>query len=96
VPGQVIQLFANGLGPVNNQPADGYPAPLNANQTTTQPCTVTIGGQPATVEFCGRAPGEVIYQVNAVVPTGLGAGNQPIAISVGGQTSPSGVMIPVQ
>ncbi|HLI83960.1 MAG TPA: hypothetical protein VKV17_08580 [Bryobacteraceae bacterium] len=96
MPGQVIQLFANGLGPVNNQPADGYPAPLNANQTTTQPCTVTIGGQPATVEFCGRAPGEVIYQVNAVVPTGLGAGNQPIAISVGGQTSPSGVMIPVQ
>jgi minor extracellular serine protease Vpr len=96
VPGQIIQLYANGLGPVYNQPADGYPAPLNANQTTTQPCSVSIGGQPATVQFCGLAPGEVIYQVNVVVPMGLSSGNQPITVSVGGQTSPSGVMIPVE
>jgi uncharacterized protein (TIGR03437 family) len=81
---------------VNNQPADGYPAPLNPNQTTTQTCTVSIGGQPATVEFCGLAPGEVIYQVNVQVPMGVSSGNQPITVSVGGQTSPSGVMIPVQ
>jgi uncharacterized protein (TIGR03437 family) len=95
VRGQVIQLFANGLGPVNNQPPDGAGAPGN-NSTTTQPCTVSIGGQQVTPAFCGLAPGFAIYQVNVQVPTGISAGSQPITISIGGQTSPSGVVIPVQ
>jgi uncharacterized protein (TIGR03437 family) len=83
------------LGPVNSQPADGVPAP-GASSTTTQTCTVSIGGQPATVEYCGMAPGEIIYQVNAQVPTGLSSGNQSVTVSIGGQTSPTSVMIPVQ
>jgi len=95
VRGQVIQLFANGLGPVNNPPADGAGA-SGANSTTTQPCSVSIGGQQVTPSFCGLAPGFAIYQVNAQVPAGIGTGNQPITITVGGQTSPSGVVIPVQ
>jgi len=92
---QFISLFANGLGPVNNTPADGAPA-IGTSSTTTTPCTVSIGGQPATVQFCGLAPGFVVYQVNVQVPAGIGTGNQPITISIGGQTSPTGVVIPVQ
>jgi uncharacterized protein (TIGR03437 family) len=95
VRGQYIQLFANGLGPVNNPPADGAPAP-GATSTTTTPCSVSIGGQQVTPAFCGLAPGFTVYQVNVQVPANLSAGNQPITITVGAQTSPSGVMIPVQ
>jgi minor extracellular serine protease Vpr len=103
VPGQYVQLYANGLGPVNSPPADGAPIPLSSTAqytqaaSTTTPCTVSIGSQQAQVAFCGIAPftpGE--YQVNVQVPTNLSAGNQPITISVGGATSPSGFVIPVQ
>jgi minor extracellular serine protease Vpr len=94
VRGNFIALYANGLGPVTNAPADGF-AP-SANTTTTQPCTVTIGGQQVTPGFCGMPQGLAVYQVNIQVPTGIGTGNQPITITVGGKTSPSGIMIPVQ
>ncbi|MBV9504460.1 MAG: S8 family serine peptidase [Acidobacteriia bacterium] len=95
VRGQVIQLFANGLGPVNNQPADGFPA-SGSNSTTTTACTVNIGGQSVSAQFCGLAPGLAIYQVNVQVPANISPGSQPVTISVGGKTSPSGVVIPVQ
>jgi uncharacterized protein (TIGR03437 family) len=94
VRGNFIALYANGLGPVSNPPADGF-AP-SANTSTTQPCTVTIGGQQVTPGFCGMPQGLAVYQVNIQVPTGISAGNQPVTITVGGKTSPAGVMIPVQ
>ena len=88
--GSTIVLYCNGLGPVSNQPASGQPAPSNPlAQTTSQP-VVTIGGQQAQVSFSGMTPGFVgLYQVNAVVPSGISTGNQPITIAIGGQTSPS-------
>jgi uncharacterized protein (TIGR03437 family) len=93
-PGALVQFYVNGLGPTNNQPASGSPASSNPNnlaQTTTTP-VVTIGGQKATVQFAGLAPGFVgLYQVNAYIPTGLAAGNQPITIQIGGVTSPSSI-----
>jgi len=92
--GSYIQLYANGLGPVNNQPADGV-APA-ASTSTTQPCTVSIGGQPAPVQFCGLPQGLAIYQVNVQVPMSAGTGNQPVTITVAGHTSPSGIVIPLQ
>jgi len=86
--GDVIELFANGLGPVSNQPASGSPAPSNPlAQTTTLP-TVTIGGQPAKVSFSGLAPGfPALYQVNITVPSGVAAGTPAITIAIGGVTS---------
>jgi uncharacterized protein (TIGR03437 family) len=95
--GQFIALYANGLGPVSNPPADG--APAGANSITTTPCVVTIGGQTLSasqVPFCGLAPGLAIYQVNVQVPSGLTPGNQPVTISIGGKTSPASIVIPVQ
>ena len=93
--GRIVQLFANGLGPVNNQPASGDPAPVNPLATTTTTPVVTIGGVDAEVKFSGMTPGNAaLYQVNAVVPeTGLGL--QPVTISIGGAISaPS--LLPVQ
>jgi minor extracellular serine protease Vpr len=102
--GSVVQLFANGLGPVSNQPASGDPAPsLPLAATTTTP-VVTIGGitVPAqNVQFSGMTPGNAaLYQINVVVPEGIVVSNvvpnlQPVTISIGGVTSPA-VFIPVQ
>jgi adhesin/invasin len=46
---------------------------------------ISIGGQPAIVSFSGLAPGFAdLYQVNAVVPSGIGTGSQPVTCSIGG------------
>jgi uncharacterized protein (TIGR03437 family) len=89
--GSTVQLFAHGLGPVNNQPDSGSYA-TDASATTTTKPVVKIGGQPAQVNFSGLAPnypGE--YQINAVVPPGIGTGPQPISITIGGVTSPPSI-----
>jgi minor extracellular serine protease Vpr len=94
--GQVLQLFANGLGQVTNQPASGAPSSgVPLAQTMAQP-TVSIGGQNAPVSFSGLAPGfPGLNQINVTVPAGLAAGTYPITLSIGGVTSPA-VNVPVQ
>jgi len=59
------------------------------------PSTVTakVGTADATVEFAGLvASGE--FQINIVVPN-LPAGEYPVTITVGGQTSQTGVVVPI-
>jgi uncharacterized protein (TIGR03437 family) len=93
-PGALVQFYANGLGPTTNQPASGNPAPSDPNHLaqTTNPPVITIGGQTAQIQFAGLAPGFVgLYQVNAYIPSGLSAGNQPITIAIGGKTSPTSI-----
>ena len=94
--GDIIELYANGLGPVNNQPNSGEAATASPLPTTTSTVTVTIGGQTAQVQYAGLSPGyPVLYQVNVTVPSGLAAGSQPVIVSVGGQNSKSAT-IPIQ
>ena len=86
--GDVIELFGNGLGPVNNQPASGSPAPSSPLATTTTQPTVSIGGQSAPVSFSGLAPGfPALYQINITVPSGVAAGTPSITLTIGGVTS---------
>jgi uncharacterized protein (TIGR03437 family) len=86
--GQTVILYADGLGPVDNQPASGSPALASPLSTTTTPATVTVGGQNATVLFSGLAPGfPALYQINATLPQGLAPGAQPITVTIGGITS---------
>ena len=100
--GDVVELFANGLGPVNNQPPTGGDLPASPAEatTTTQP-TVTVGGQSATVTFSGLdyslsdSPYWFQYGVYIKIPSGLTAGNVPVVLSIGGVTS-SAVSIPVK
>ncbi|HEU0124584.1 MAG TPA: S8 family serine peptidase [Bryobacteraceae bacterium] len=86
--GQVVQLYANGIGPVDNAPASGEPAgaqPLSSCRSTPE---VSIGGRPAPVLFCGLAPGFVgLYQVNVTVPADSPTGIQPLVIRSGGITA---------
>ena len=94
--GQVVQLFANGLGPVSNQPASGEPAPGSPLAQTKTPASVTIGGQSASVLFSGLAPGFAgLYQINAIVPAGINPGIAAITIGISG-TSSKASGIPVQ
>jgi uncharacterized protein (TIGR03437 family) len=84
-----ISIYCTGLGPVTNQPATGAVAPGPPFAETTSPPVVKIGGQPALVQFSGLAPGTVgLYQLNALVPSGLAPGNAvTVSVSIGGSTS---------
>jgi uncharacterized protein (TIGR03437 family) len=86
--GQYVLLYANGLGPVTNQPASGEPASATP-LSQTQPVTVNFGAQTATPYFAGLAPGfPGLYQINVLVPPGVTPGNAvPVTITVGGVTS---------
>ena len=69
-PGDTIQIFCTGLGAVDVAVETGAPGP--SFSTVLLPVTVTIGGIDAAVAFQGLAPGFVgLYQVNAVVPSGV-------------------------
>ena len=86
--GQAIQLYVNGLGPVDNQPASGEPSPAEHLAWTRVPAVVSIGGRPAQVLFSGLAPNLVgLYQINVMVPADAPSGAQPVLIAAGGVES---------
>ena len=86
--GAVVVLYMNGLGPVNGGPASGEFASSTVLAHTKTDPTVTIGGQQAQVLFSGLAPTfPGLYQVNAIVPTGISTGTVPISLIIGGATT---------
>ena len=93
--GDAVQLYGNGLGPVNNQPASGAVATFDPLPSTKSPCTVTVGGRNAVVSYCGLASFPAEYQINITVPSGLAPGNQPVVLTVGGVSSKA-ANLPVQ
>jgi uncharacterized protein (TIGR03437 family) len=88
--GDTLVIYCDGLGAVNQTIAPGAASPTPAATTTAQP-QVTIGGAASTVAFSGLTPGLVgVYQINAVVPTGVTTGDQvPVVINISGQVSPA-------
>ena len=59
------------------------------------PIAVTVGGQPATFTFAGEAPGFVsgVMQLNVVIPTNISTGDQPIVVTIGSNSSQTGVTV---
>ena len=84
--GDAVVIYCAGLGAVV---AEGVAAPVPPARTNSA-ATVTIAGRPAQVLFAGLSPGFAgLYQVNVLVPAGIGANDAaPVIVSVAGQSSP--------
>jgi uncharacterized protein (TIGR03437 family) len=97
-PGELVVLYAAGLGPtlpaaVPNQP------PVTAATLATPGFQVWLNGtavQPLNVAYAGVTPGYAgLYQVNLFVPFGTPS-NPEIQIGWTGQMSPAQLLLPVQ
>jgi uncharacterized protein (TIGR03437 family) len=83
--GDVLTIYATGLGRTSPSVETGVPAPSDPPASALVSPVVTIGGVPVEVLFAGLSPGEVgIYQINVrvggAVPPGLSV---PLAITQG-------------
>ena len=88
-PGDVLTIYATGLGRVANSPASGTPTPFDQLYPTAVPVTVVVNSQSVSPDFAGLAPGFVgVYQVNVTVPT-LPSGQTTLQLTVGGASSNS-------
>jgi uncharacterized protein (TIGR03437 family) len=86
--GDVLIIYATGLGAVTPAVAAGSAAPLDQLSLVTTPVTVVIGAVEATPQFAGLAPGFVgLYQINVAVPGGVSSGSQTLRLSQGGVLS---------
>ncbi len=86
--GNVIVLAVTGAGLLNPPLATGQPAPAAPFPEPVLPLDLTIGGQPALIEFRGAAPAFVgLVQINARIPPALAAGPHPVLLKAGSNSS---------
>jgi uncharacterized protein (TIGR03437 family) len=94
-PGDILTVYATGLGAVNPAVQSGHNSLDQLRFTVVMP-TVLIGNTPATVQFSGLAPSfPGIYQLNIVVPQVATNNALPLQIQMNGITSPPSAMIAV-
>lgn len=108
--GSAIVLYATGGGELTQSSGNGaiitdvldppyfvpFAPPFVAS---TSMVSLTLGGQPAQILYAGAAPGQVsgLLQINAVVPTNIGSGAQPVVLTIGAaNNSQQGVTVSVQ
>jgi uncharacterized protein (TIGR03437 family) len=73
--GEILSLFATGLGPTRPGVGPGQPFTADPIQNVNSPLDVTVNGKPAEVLYAGGYPEAVDrYQVNFRVPAGTAAG----------------------
>ena len=85
--GDVLLIYATGLGPVSSPVQTGAAAPLTELSECVVPIQVILDGVARDVMFAGLAPGFVgVYQINFRVP-GVSAGEHRLRISVAGVLS---------
>jgi uncharacterized protein (TIGR03437 family) len=95
--GQVIIVYASGLGATNPILGAAEVPPNSPLYPTLGSTNASIGGVAAPVKFSGLAPGfPGVYQLNIQVPTGLADGLQPILIWNGGGVSQDNLSISVK
>jgi uncharacterized protein (TIGR03437 family) len=97
--GSIIQVFATGQGQTSPGGVDGLiepsvlplPSPLLA-------AGATVGGIAADIQYIGDAPGLVAgaLQVNVVVPPGVASGPAALFLSIGGNSSQTGITVAIQ
>jgi uncharacterized protein (TIGR03437 family) len=96
-PGEVLIIYATGLGAVDPTVPSGQPAGGDPASRVTGNIVLTIGGQNAVVEFAGLTAGLVsLYQINAIVPDGLAPGDAEVVLTVNGVSSPAGITLSIE
>lgn len=94
-PGDVIIVYATGLGAVSSPIADGANSTDKLRNTLTVPI-VTIGGVTATVDFSGLSPQFVgVNQLNITIPNVAAGDAVPFQLMLGGITTSDSVTIAV-
>ena len=95
-PGEVIVLYATGLGPVTVEVPDGERAPSDPLAYTQDPFDALVNGERCDVLFSGLAPGFTgLYQLNLALPDDLPPGDLELQISTPYATSGI-IKIPIQ
>jgi uncharacterized protein (TIGR03437 family) len=100
--GSYVILFMTGEGQTAPRGVTGKVTTVSPSPPITPqpilPVAVLINGQPASIAFYGEAPGLVsgVMQLNVQIPANVPSGDLPISLSVGTNSSQSGVTISVQ
>jgi uncharacterized protein (TIGR03437 family) len=94
--GEILSLFATGLGPVTPRVDPGQPFPSSPLAVVNSPVEVTVNGKAAEVIGAAGYPGAVdAYQVNFRVPPDTARGPATIQVTAA-WVSGTPVSIPVQ
>jgi uncharacterized protein (TIGR03437 family) len=96
-PGDIIVLYALGLGATTPEVEPGLPAPGVAQ--VAGDFHLSVGGVEVGASdlfYAGASPSFLgLYQINLRVPAGVASGDQPVSIRVGSQASPAGAYLTV-
>jgi uncharacterized protein (TIGR03437 family) len=98
-PGEVVLLYATGLGPTTPvyQAGEipGAIAPMREAVTVTVAGTTLAAGD---LLYAGVSPGSIsgLYQVNIRIPASTADGDIPVVLRIGGQSTQANAIIPVK
>ena len=96
-PGDVLILWGTGFGATTPSTPLGVVVPSDQSYSTTSLPTVAINNIPALVYGAALSPGYAgLYQVAFQVPASLPDGDWPVVATIGGVSSPSGLVLSVR
>jgi uncharacterized protein (TIGR03437 family) len=90
-PGEVLIVYATGVGNLNHLPVTGAASPASPLAAAVDLPSVTVGSAAASVSFAGLTPGMVgLVQINTQLPSTFPAGSSlPLVVSFAGAASPA-------
>ncbi|MGA2578564.1 MAG: glycoside hydrolase family 44 protein [Bryobacteraceae bacterium] len=97
--GQYVFIYGTGEGVTAPPGVDGRITTGIPQLNASLGCSATVGGQTATTNYCGEAPGFTagLVQVNVLIPESVTPGSAvPVSIAFGGVVSQANVTVAVK
>ncbi len=92
--GELLAIYATGLGAVNSKVKSGKVSPSGMIVTTADTPTIQIAGQAAQVLFSGLTPGFVgLYQINVVIPASVEIGSATLTVAASGRSTSATLLV---